>query len=106
MPEPTNNTTAQFYALSSYGIPERLYFVLLGTIQSGNITDGMYAKITLNSSLNLSVKIHEVTRIEFPGDNSVDTLLIIYCDDKEFYDFLLALNVNSETVKVEIDGED
>jgi hypothetical protein len=97
---------AEFYVFSSYGIPERLYFVLLGSIKSGHIRDNMYAKITMNSTLTLSVKINEVTKIEYAGDKSVDTLLITYCEDKEWYDNLLAMNVYSETVKIEIEGAD
>jgi hypothetical protein len=50
--------------LGSYGIPENKTFVLFGAVKSGEVRSGMYAKIALNSSLNLSVRIDEVTRIE------------------------------------------
>jgi hypothetical protein len=101
-----NNTKAEFYVFSSFGIPERLYVIFLGNIKSGTISDGMYAKIGLNSTLNLSVKFHEVTKIDFPDDNSVDTLLITYCDDMEWYNFLLGMKVNNEIITVELEGED
>ncbi|MBO9200560.1 MULTISPECIES: hypothetical protein [Niastella] len=102
----TTSDSSEFHAVSSFGIPERLYFALLGNIVSGNIADGMYAHITLNSSLAISVKINEVTAIEIPNDTSADTLLISYCADKEWYDFLLSMNVSNENVSVDFNGAD
>jgi hypothetical protein len=66
----------------------------------------MYAKIRLNSTLNLSVKVNAVTRVEFPNDKSIDTLLVVRNDDTFFYDSLLSMQVELETIQIDEDGED
>jgi hypothetical protein len=99
MEEDPLNNSAQFYVLGSYGIPENKTFVLFGVVKSGTVRPGMYAKIGLNSSLNLS-------KVQFPKDKSIDTLLFVRNDDTFFYDFLLSMQVERETIQIDEDGED
>ena len=106
MKEYTDTTIASFKVYSSFGIPDKLQYVLLGSIESGAIEPGMFANIDLNSSLVLPMRIHEVAKIELPEDKTVDTLLIYHCTDIGTYNLFLAMNVWSETIRITLEGID
>jgi hypothetical protein len=97
---------AVFSAVDSFAIRSRLEYYIIGTIESGEVSPNLFANITLNSSLALTLRIRAIDKIEFAKKEEKYHLLIIACEDEEELEFILAMNVGLEEIQITEAGYD
>jgi hypothetical protein len=85
--------------IDSFAIRRTRQFFLIGRLH-GTAEPGMFARIQLNRSLDLTLRITAIEEVEFATDSQPYTLLELHDDEPEALDLLLALKVGLETVRI------
>lgn len=95
----------QFEVIDSFAIRRRNEFYLIGQVTEGEIREGWFVGVTLNSSLSLTLRIAAIEEVELSSEKNKYKLLIVQSKEDEI-DLLLGLNVGSELLAITIEGKD
>ncbi|WBO83729.1 hypothetical protein [Hymenobacter yonginensis] len=91
----------RFNVIDSFAIPRRNEFYLIGQIVEGTLQEGWYARIPLNGTLALPMKIK---RIEYARKAREEYPVLVIAVDAEEVDFLLSLSIGSEPIIISTEG--
>ena len=100
------NRQGVFEVIESFAITRLNVFYLIGTIKEGTIQAIWFVNVPFNSSLSMTIRIHEIEEVLLSSQKQPLTLLIVNCEDQEMTELLLAQNINSESLDITIEGLD
>lgn len=95
----------QFEVIDSFAIRRRNEFYLIGQVTEGEMREGWFVGVSLNSSLSLTLRIAAIEEVELSSEKNKYKLLIVQSKEDEI-DLLLGLNVGSELLAITIEGKD
>ena len=93
----------RFHVKNTFEIPARKLFVMAGTILDGKIQVGMFIRITCNSALGMTARIHS---IEFARRKDGEDVCLCIEAEPELAEMLRGLNIADETVEITTIGAD
>lgn len=103
----TENTAAIFVAIDSFMLTPGNTYGLIGDVKEGEIKEGYFVHIPLNSTLSICAKIDKIQEIQMSRFPEKHKLLLVTNDDEDFFTTILhCLNVGSETLEITYVGED
>ncbi len=91
--------------IDSFAIRRRNEFYLIGQVTEGEIREGWFVRVPLNSSLSLTLRIAAIEEVELSSEKNKYKLLSVRSKADEI-DLLLGLNVGSESLAITIEGND
>ena len=89
---------ARFYCCDTFGISERLFFVLAGRVRDGVIRGGMNVRIPLADGSYIGIEIASVEIIHAPAPMLG---LVVKCENQDQLDFYRSLSVSDLDLNVD-----
>ncbi len=100
------NCAAVFEAIDSFLLtPDKVYGII-GDVLEGEIKEGYFVHIPLNSSLSISARIDKVQDIQMSRFSETHKVIFVEDQDDDFAQILHCLNVGAETLEITITGEE
>ena len=87
----------------TFEIPDRQLFVMAGSVLEGEFRAGMFVRVPLNSSLDMTARIH---CIEFVRRNGGEDVCLCITSEPDIAEILRGLDIGDETFEVTTDGSD
>ena len=94
-----------FKAIDSFITRPNNQYGIIGDLIEGELKEGCFAHITLNSSLTLTAKIDEIRKIQFSGSEETHSLLLVNEKEEDMNQFLFSMNVGIEEIEIRYSGE-
>ncbi len=91
--------------IDSFAIRRRNEFYLIGRLTEGEIREGWFVNVLLNSSLSLTLRIAAIEEVELSSEQNKYHLLIVQSEEDDI-NLLLGLKVGSELLAITIEGKD
>src|SRR5690242_20666910 len=95
----------KFEVIDCFAIRRRNEFYFIGNVSEGRVDEQFFVNVPLNKSLSVTARISSVEDVEFSGHQGGQCTLVIVKGDSELLDFLISLNIGSESLDITIDGE-
>lgn len=91
---------------STFTVPKPVpLFVVAVEVLDGKISSGMFLRVPLNPTLDLTFRIADVSPINNSWGLSL-VGLVLHCDDESCRQLIDAMNIGDELLAVTHDGED
>lgn len=95
-----------FRAIDSFITQPNNQYGIIGDLIEGELKEGCFVHITLNSSLRLTAKIDEIRQIQFSSSEEIHSLLLINEKEEDTNTLLFSMNVGIEEIQIRYSGEE